>query len=83
MSNQLREALSQYDDGVAGTHQVSELAAAARKWLAVTESGSIQWCEKHKSAGGPIWCDAKFVVEPNDCSACWFVSKFLVVVSDD
>lgn len=28
------------------------------------------WCPKHKSTGGPIWCDYKQWAEKDDCSAC-------------
>ena len=36
--DRLREALEQYDEGIAGTHQVSELAAAARQFLRILEA---------------------------------------------
>ena len=54
----VKEALEQHDDGVAGTHQYSTLAAAARRWLARsnnTENGSDVSALDPGKDGTPAW----------------------------
>jgi hypothetical protein len=67
----LTDALAQHNEGIAGPHQYSELAAAARR---VAEAPEVLYCTNHYQLGNELWCTHGRIWD----KPCQMVRKLLV-----